>query len=92
SNLLRHHTVRRGWAGTARPPAPQQLDLFTDYEVWYKQQQAEKAALTKERRIQQETLLNIKGKYGKNSILRGLNLAEGATAILRNQQIGRHKA
>ncbi|MCI5664151.1 MAG: DNA damage repair protein [Mediterranea sp.] len=37
-------------------------------------------------------MLNIKGKYGKNSILRGLNLAEGATAILRNQQIGRHKA
>lgn len=40
----------------------------------------------------QETLLSIKSKFGKNSILRGLNLEEGATAIERNKQIGGHKA
>ena len=40
----------------------------------------------------QETLLDIKSKFGKNSILRGLNLEEGATAIERNKQIGEHKA
>ena len=68
-----------------------QLDLFTDYESMAKQQAEEEARRTKERQIQ-ETLLHIKQKFGKNSILRGLNLDEGATAIDRNQQIGGHKA
>ena len=71
--------------------APIQLDLFTDYEALKRQQDAEKNALAKERRMQ-ETLLNIKSRFGKNSILRGLNLEEGATAIERNKQIGGHKA
>ena len=71
--------------------APIQLDLFTDYEALKRQQDAEKNALAKERRMQ-ETLLNIKSRFGKNSILRGLNLEEGATAIERNTQIGGHKA
>ena len=71
--------------------APIQLDLFTDYEALIRQQDAEKNALAKERRMQ-ETLLNIKSRFGKNSILRGLNLEEGATAIERNKQIGGHKA
>ena len=52
---------------------------------------AEEEAQAKERRMQ-ETLLSIKSKFGKNSILRGLNLEEGATAIERNKQIGGHKA
>ena len=71
--------------------APVQLDLFTDYEALQKQQKADEEAQAKERRMQ-ETLLSIKNKYGKNSILRGLNFEEGATAIERNKQIGRHKA
>ena len=71
--------------------APVQLDIFTDYEALEKQQKAEAEAEAKERRIQ-ETLLNIKNKFGKNAILRGLNLEEGATAIERNKQIGGHKA
>jgi DNA polymerase V len=40
----------------------------------------------------QLALLSIKQKYGKNSILRGLNLKDGATAKDRNEQIGGHKA
>jgi DNA polymerase V len=40
----------------------------------------------------QEALLNIKKKFGKNSVLKGLNYADGATAKDRNQQIGGHKA
>ena len=68
-----------------------QLDLFTDYEALEAQQKAEEEAQAKERRMQ-ETLLSIKSKFGKNSILRGLNLEEGATAIERNKQIGGHKA
>ena len=71
--------------------APVQLDLFTDYEALQKQQKADEEAQAKERRMQ-ETLLSIKNKYGKNSILRGLNFEEGATAIERNKQIGGHKA
>ena len=71
--------------------APVQLDLFTDYDALKAQQIAEEEAQAKERRMQ-ETLLSIKGKFGKNSILRGLNLEDGATAIERNKQIGGHKA
>ena len=37
-------------------------------------------------------MLKIKGKYGKNAILRGLDLEEGATMKERNAQIGGHKA
>jgi DNA polymerase V len=37
-------------------------------------------------------LLSIKKRYGKNAVLKGINFAEGATAIERNQQIGGHKA
>ena len=47
--------------------------------------------LEKERKIQ-ETLIGIKNKFGKNAILKGLNLQEGATAKDRNEQIGGHKA
>ena len=43
-------------------------------------------------RKKQEVMLNIKKKYGKNAIIRGMNLEEGATAVSRNQQIGGHKA
>ena len=42
-----------------------------------------------ERRLQ-HVLLNIKEKYGKNAILKGMNLEEGSTAIERNRQIGGH--
>ena len=68
-----------------------QLDLFADYEALSKTQEKVQAKLKKERRMQ-EAVLNIKGKYGKNAILRGLNFEEGATAKERNQQIGGHKA
>lgn len=71
--------------------APVQLDLFADFEAEEKKKKAEEEAQAKERKIQ-ETLLQIKSKFGKNAILRGLNLEEGATAIERNKQIGGHKA
>ena len=71
--------------------APEQLDLFTDREAKERQRQAEDAALEKETR-RQKALLDIRDKYGKNAVVRGLNLQEGATAIERNAQIGGHKA
>ena len=72
-------------------PTCEQLDLFTDYAALERQRQAEKAAENKERRMQ-EALIGIRDKFGKNAVIRGLNLREGATAIQRNGQVGGHKA
>ena len=69
----------------------EQLDLFVDYEAEDKRRAEEKALLDKEKR-RQKAMLAIKQKYGKNAILRGMSLEEGATAKERNQQIGGHKA
>ena len=71
--------------------APVQLDLFTDYAAEEKKQKVENAALERERKLQAVTL-EIKKKYGKNAILKAMNLEEGATAKDRNAQIGGHKA
>ena len=40
----------------------------------------------------QKALVSIRDRYGKNAIVKGLNMQEGATAIERNKQIGGHKA
>ena len=69
----------------------QQLDLFTDYEALEAEKEREKVALEKERRLQ-EAMLEIRRKYGKNAILKGTSLQEGATMRDRNQSIGGHKA
>ncbi len=69
----------------------EQLNFFTDYEAKQRQQEEEKEALEKERRLQ-EAMLSVKKKYGKNAILKGTNLQEGAMTIERNNQIGGHKA
>lgn len=87
-NLSTNHVIDEG---KVKKEGPVQLDLFTDYEALRKQQAEEKAALDKERKVQ-AALLDIKKKFGKNSILKGLNFGEGATAVERNQQIGGHKA
>ncbi len=69
----------------------EQMNLFTDYEVENKKREEEQLELERERRMQ-EAVLSIKKKYGKNAILKGMNLQEGATTIERNNQIGGHKA
>ena len=69
----------------------EQLDLFTDYEILKKQREKEDAESEREKRMQ-NTILDIKKKFGKNAILKGMNLQEGATAKDRNNQIGGHKA
>ena len=71
--------------------APQQLDLFTDYAALEKQQKADAVMEEKEKRLQR-TALALHGKYGKNALLKGMSLQEGATARLRNEQIGGHRA
>jgi len=69
----------------------EQLDLFTDYEALQVKQAREQAELEREKKMQQ-AMLTIKKRYGKNAILKGMNLEEGATAKDRNAQIGGHKA
>ncbi|MBQ8974307.1 MAG: DNA methylase, partial [Oscillospiraceae bacterium] len=71
--------------------APEQLDLFTDYEELTARREREERELDRERRMQ-NALLDIKKRYGKNAILRGMNFEEGATARERNSQVGGHKA
>lgn len=69
----------------------EQLDMFTDYAAVQAQRQKEEEELNRERKVQ-EALLTIKKRFGKNAILKGMNLQEGATAKDRNEQIGGHKA
>ncbi len=70
---------------------PVQLDMFTDYEAVEREKKEQQAAEEKERRLQRVTL-QIHDKYGKNTMLKGMNFLEGGTTIERNGQIGGHKA
>ena len=76
---------------SAREAVFEQLDLFTDYEAKQKQKEKEEAELIREKKIQ-KAMLDIKKKYGKNAVLKGMNLEEGAMTVERNGQIGGHKA
>ena len=73
------------------PNAIEQLDLFGESDARLLKRKQQETQRRRERSIQQ-TLLDIKKKYGKNAILRGMNLQESATAITRNASIGGHKA
>lgn len=74
-----------------KPSAVGQMTLFTDYEAVEKEREAEQKELEKEKRLQ-KAMLEVKKKYGKNAMLKGVNFEEGATARERNKQIGGHKA
>lgn len=69
----------------------EQLDFFTDFEEKQVQQEKEKQSLQREKNMQ-KAIIGLKNKYGKNAVLRGMNLEEGATTISRNKQIGGHRA
>ena len=68
-----------------------QLELFRDWGGTPEKEEKKKAVLEKEKKMQQ-AMLSIKNKFGKNAILKGMNLQEGATARERNEQVGGHKA
>ena len=55
-------------------------DLFTDFEK-----------VEREKRLE-HTVLDIKGKFGKNAMLRAIDLQEGATQVTRNKYIGGHNS
>jgi len=68
----------------------EQIDLFTNYEEKEKKDIEEEKTIEKDDNLQ-EVLLDIKNKFGKNSIVKGMNLEEGGTAIERNGQVGGHR-
>jgi DNA polymerase V len=74
-----------------KQPGQLQLTFFDDVEEIERKQAEEKAAREKERKVQ-ITAIELKKKFGKNAILKGMNLQEGATTIERNKQVGGHKA
>ena len=69
----------------------EQMDMFTDYEAARRDAEQEKQELEREKKIQ-KAVISIKKKHGKNALIKGMNLCEGATTISRNGQIGGHKA
>lgn len=66
--------------------ATQQLSIFDEVDDNSKEQ------IDEQENKLQHVLLDIKEKYGKNSILRGMNLEDGGTMIERNEQVGGHRA
>ena len=88
-NITANHVVDE--AAVQKALSLEQLDLFTDYAAAQTKKEAEEAELAREKRMQ-KAMLEIKKKHGKNAILKGMNLEEGATTIDRNRQIGGHKA
>ncbi len=70
---------------------PVQLDLFIDYATLQQAEQEQELRLAREQRLQQ-ALLKIKQRYGKNAIVRGVDLLSNATTTSRNRQIGGHRA
>lgn len=87
-NITANHVVDE--STVVRKDNFEQLDFFADYEDIGKSKEEEKEKLIRERKMQ-DTILEIKKKYGKNAIIKGMNLEEGATTLERNRQIGGHK-
>ena len=86
-----NHVKDEAEATAAAEARPVQLDMFTDYGALAAEAEARRADRERERK-QQEVVLAIKEKWGKNAILKGMNFEEGATARERNGQVGGHRA
>ena len=84
NHILTENEVKR------QPSEPEQPDLFTDAAALAEHRAAEEAGRDREKRLQ-NAILDIKHKLGKNAILKGMNLLDGATAKERNRQVGGHK-
>ena len=89
-NLTAEHVIDEN-SREAVSEKPLELDLFSDYDAVVAEREKEKAALDKERKVQ-EAVLRIRKTYGNNALLKGLDFDDGATAMERNAQIGGHKA
>ena len=87
-NITANHVIKEDDAMVKQEC--RQLDLFTDF-IDKESHNEEDKKLNKEKQVL-KTMIDIKKKYGKNAVVRGMNLKEGATAMDRNRQIGGHKA
>lgn len=87
--LTATHVIDEGEA--PQPGALEQMDLFTDYRALEQQRKEENQELSREHQ-RQKAVLEIKKKFGKNAILKGISFTEGATGRERNGQVGGHKA
>jgi DNA polymerase V len=74
-----------------KKPICEQLDFFTDTEEKDMRETKYEKAYLREKE-EQMAIINIRKKFGKNAILKGMNFEEGATTIDRNMQIGGHRA
>lgn len=88
-NIAANFVIRE----TDIPPESEftQLDFFTDFSEAERQNKAREKQLEREKR-EQNAILSIKRRFGKNAIIKAMNLQDGGTAILRNSQIGGHRA
>ena len=88
-NITANHVIYEG--ETDKPePVKKQLTIFDDIEKEQKEREEAYEAEMKERRLQ-HAILDIQDRYGKNALLKGMNLEEGAMTIERNGQVGGHK-
>ncbi len=85
------NTVDEDAAKKAPSGTGEQLDMFTDYAAREREAEKERAALEKERAMQ-ETIIRLQHRYGKNAVLKGMSFEDGATTKERNGKIGGHKA
>ncbi len=88
-NVSANHVVPEDSA--IKTESYEQLDLFTDYDNLKRIEKNKENQLKKERAIQNATI-NLRNRFGKNAILKGMNLQKEATTKDRNNQIGGHKA
>ncbi len=89
-SLTAQHVVSEE-AAEKKNHQPRQLSLFDDNEAIAAAEEKHQQELDKERRMQ-KALLEIKSRFGKNAILKGVSYKDGATARERNEQIGGHHA
>ena len=89
-NLGVNHVIPENEA-RKRPETFEQMDLFTDYAAREEKRKREEEELDKEKSLQ-KAMLDIRKKYGSNSIVRGINMKEESTGMDRNKYIGGHKA
>ena len=68
-----------------------QVTLFDDIDLTIDSELKRKELLDKEYKLQ-KTIINVKEKYGRNSLLKGMSLEDGATSKERNEQIGGHRS
>ena len=77
--------------GTVAEKTYREYDLFSDPEKEIREEEARKEYLKKEKNLQ-KAMLDIKRKYGRNAVVKGMNLEKGATGLQRNKQVGGHKS